>query len=611
MSRSSSSRSCETAVRLLGLGFLVGVFSCISAFSYAQEDYAARDAAALAARAAGGGAGPNGEAAREATLVNIGSSLKRPANYSSIPSVQALLYGDAISLAHIDFTKFDYEGLASFVDDIVDKGAGSVQSDDPYSVDLREYQKKSLKSSFRKLLSTIQNAVVQKAFANSIDELYFINYESDDPQLMGARIVAMPLEGLTSAEQNNALDKLCDAFNAPTAFIRFGFAIAVINHDAEVQTNVEQIKARYRAKLAEQQSLQSYGAYGSPFSNSSRSGAFDGFRAHSFDARSNSNQLAPVQALDNDLGLPADLYREYSKEIRDARRNSNRETRRLIMPRIRNRFKEPASAEESAVLMKPLRQTNGAAFAIVAKSVDNIVSSIDDATSATQNSGSAFAGLGAPSASDAESSVSFNDRLNAFLDEDENVVNSLEPKGVKAVALAGSLVGSPRFFIFYDFDTEENAKSSSASLKKAIPVVKAAAQLALVNKIKEKFGDFDENVFDLTPLVNDVFEEISPQTTDTKMVMIFDLEPLRKHAAIFMPLLGGVESKSRKEMEADTIDWDLGKPVESAEEDEQIKPDEDDPYFDGANDDQNDDDDEEEEEDDSFFEEEEDGDLDF
>ncbi len=575
MPRISSLRSIWTTASLGALLSLIVALCFQVAPAFGQGDYGQGDSMSPGMSMEPGMSGDGGQ---RSSLVNVPSAVKRPSGFSSVGSIRALLYGDATAVLHVDLTKIDYEGLSNFLDEIVDKGAGSVRSEDNYSVQLREYQKASLKSSFKQFLSTSQNAVVSKAFDHNFDEFYCVEYNSDDDMKLGSIIVAVPTDGLDAAGKKNTLDGLVDVFKPITVFERYGYIIGVVNHDAEQEADLEPIKARYRAKMAEKQSLQSYGAYGASSNNSGYNNGnnrSDSLGGASFGANNPGQLNSPNQRqgaeLNNELGLSADLLADYNEEIADATNKAKTASRRQVLPRVRNRFSAPATDAESANLFDALKQTNGAAISVTCLDTAELESFVKTLFLLDSEEGTPFAGLGGDS--EEESDSVFASILESF--------GAQSPvSGAKSAAIAISLVGSPRAAMIYNFESADKAQSVADSIKKGLPVAKAAAQTLFAETVKNKVGEIDDLDVTVAPVFNDLFDALAPAVVGTKVAVTLDLEPIKSNAAVFMPLLGGVETKSAKEMEKDSINWNLsGGDDASSDDASNDGVDENDPYF--------------------------------
>lgn len=479
----------------------------------------------------GGFPGMSGGQQNTNALSNIASGVSRPDSFSSVGAVKALLYADTVSVVHFNLNRIDYEGLSSYLDELVDKGAGSIQSDDKYRVELREYQKKQLKSSFKRLLSTIQNATVKLLFKNKIDEYYVISYANSDSQIMGATIVAIPTEGLKDAEIKSALDSFAKEEKPITIFERYGFIIGVIKHDAEKPLDVSAIDARYKSKLAQSQ-VSAYGSYSSQPNgnrNASGSGSFGG---------SNSNA--------------AQTLKDYAKEISDAQDRNRAESRREVLPRVRNRFENPATEKESEAYARGLALADGAAIAYVATKPENLLSAFN--SDSDDSASSPFAGLGLKSApKNSDDSFDDNDVVGSLKD---TVQKGIPSSDLSYVSIAISLVGSPRLVAFLGYKNEGDATNNAKAIDAVLKASKLIAQSGVQKAIQE--SGLDASKINLNPIVNAVFDGLAPKVSGSDVALVLDLEPIKANAAVLVPLLGGVETKSSQEMESDTIDWSLG-----------------------------------------------------
>ena len=118
-----------------------------------------------------------------------------------------------------------------------------------------------------------------------------------------------------------------------------------------------------------------------------------------------------------------------------------------------------------------------------------------------------------------------------------------------------------------------------------------------------------ERGFTLSYFADGERRELINETENADLAVVLNLEPIKTNAALFMPLLGGVETKSQQEMESDTIDWSLGdsgagKGDSDTEIDEESLFDDDsnvDDASDSSSGDENDEEEEEEDEEDDPF----------
>ncbi len=550
-----SLRSLLTAARSgLLFSLVICVISCASPI-LAQGDYAAM----------GGSMDPmTGARQQTSTIINQASGIKRAEN--SLGRLQALLYPDVAAVARINLTKIDYEGLSKFVDSFVDKAGGVVQSEDQYRVDLREYQKESAKSSFKKFLSTVQNAVVQNAFRKKFDEVYVISYGKGSESVCG--ILAFPTDGLSDADQNAVIDTFSES--AITVFKRFGFVVAVMDHAGAVKADLDSIEAKYLAKGAEARKTDS--AYGSYSVSGPNGGA--GLSSPSTPLGS-----MGVGDLNNDQDareteIPADLRSDYFNEVQAAKKAARTESRKAVLPLVRKRFSVPAPAESAGDVIEALRQTDGVAFAAVALGVDGFTGVAEQFDKQTKRDDVAkpFAGLG--SSSDEEDAQSLTKPVVEALKEQKSL------NSVKTIAVAISLVGSPKIAAIATFSQNEDAKDFADGITGALALVKPVVKDA----IDEKLSAASDEQIDFTPFINDVFEAIKPSLQDNKVAVMLDLSIVEKNASLLLPLLGGKEFKSQQELESESIDWSIAD--EKATDGEISKDQDDNPFATSANDDE-------------------------
>lgn len=499
--------------------------------------------------------GANGQQDPNA-LQNVPSGIKR-SDVSSVVPLQALLYSDVDQVVRINFSKIDYVGLNDFFGEIVDKGVGSIQSDDSYRVKLRDYQKSELKSSFRAMLASLQNFATQNVFANKIDEVYLVNYAANGQD--ATTVVAVPTDGLSDADQKLALEKLEKQLKPITLFNRYGFVVAVVDHKNAVRPNLESIQASFLAQ-AQAQSVQNGASSAANYAGSSSYGS------------------QTIAGVPNALNLSDGLYREYAAAVEEAETKAKTESRKKVLPFVRRRFEKPADA--GSLFFDALKQTDGTAFAVVVDA-DGLQAQIaKQAKKATQaDVASVLSGSFAGSQADADEESTFDPQKFASQPAFENL---------KTATLAASLVGSPKLALILAFDSPETAKKSADAATAALTLAKPLAAQQVVAATK---GNADA---DLSPIVDAVFEGIKPQTAGSKVAFVLDLDVLKQNATALVPLFGGVETKSAQEMESDGIDWDLEGEEASEEEapadatddatEEEAPVEEDDPFAEEADD---------------------------
>ncbi len=467
-------------------------------------------------------------------LQNVPSGIKR-SDVSSVVPLQALLHSDVDSVLRVNLAKIDYVGLNEFFGEIVDKGVGSIQSSDSYRVKLRDYQKGELKSSFESLLTALQNFATQNLFANKIDEFYTIEYS------LGAtdytRVVAVPTDGLSEAEQKLALEKLDALLKPISLFNRYGFIVAVVDHKNAVKPNLQAIQAQFLVQAQ--------------------------------------TQLAQNGGSQTAAGVPESLYRDYAAAVEEAQANAKTESRKKVLPLVRRRFERPADA--GSPFFDALKQTDGAAIAI-SVNADGLQTLVkDDASAKKPDVANVLAGSFAGSEKNADEKKAF---------DWANLASNPALENFKTATVAASLVGSPKLALVVAFDTPEAAKQSADAAGAALKLAKPLASQQLVAATK---GNADA---DLTPIVDAVFEGLKPQTAGSKVALVLDLDVLKQNATALLPLFGGVETKSAQEMESDGIDWDLDEtaddeateaeaPADKAVDDK-APVDEDDPFADEA-----------------------------
>ena len=473
--------------------------------------------------------GANGQQDPNA-LQNVPSGIKR-SDVSSVVPLQALLYSDVDRVVRINFSKIDYVGLNDFFGEIVDKGVGSIQSDDSYRVKLRDYQKSELKSSFRAMLASLQNFATQNVFANKIDEVYLVNYAANGQD--ATTVVAVPTDGLSDADQKLALEKLEKQLKPITLFNRYGFVVAVVDHKNAVRPNLQSIQASFLAQ-AQAQAAQNGASGAANYAGSSGYGS------------------QTIAGVPNVLNLSDGLYREYAAAVEEAETKAKTESRKKVLPFVRRRFEKPADA--GSLFFDALKQTDGTAFAAVVDA-DGLQAQIaKQAKKAAQTDvASVLSGSFAGSQADADEKSTFDPQKFASQPAFENF---------KTATLAASLVGSPKLALILAFDSPETAKKSADAATAALTLAKPLAAQQVVAATK---GNADA---DLSPIVDAVFEGIKPQTAGSKVAFVLDLDVLKQNATALVPLFGGVETKSAQEMESDGIDWDLEGEDEEASEEE-------------------------------------------
>lgn len=470
---------------------------------------------------------PYGSGAQQAQkgLVNIPSGIQRPGNYSSNNAVKALLYQDASSVLHVCLNKIDYESLSSFVNEIVDKGAGSVRSDDKYRVQLREFQKTDLQNSFQSLLSSLQSTITQSTFKKNIDEFYCVKYVSSDPKKMGCVILAIPTAGLSDAQVCGVMDFLGEQNYVLTIFKRYGFVIAVVSHDSAIPLDLDEIDAKYQERMEKSVEAE-YGSYSAGSSSDSSNSQKNSFTA---------------------------ISEDYLNEVKAAQESNKTASRKEVLPRVRNRFSSPATEDEAKALSEGLQLGEGCAVTICVKNLDSIKDLLASSASSEASADLPFAGLGSASDDSSASSPLDLGSLSKMLSLKDDSSAAL-PK-CDAITVAISLVGSPKLALIQSFEQEDSAKSFSTAVDAALTLAKPM----LLKTINEAVASVEttESV-DFTALVDDIFKDLKPQTSGNKVAVVLNLEPLKNNASLFMPLMGAVETKSEIEAESDEIDWSLG-----------------------------------------------------
>lgn len=515
-------------------GLLLSLLICVSSSSsslFAQEDYERMDAEKLALMEIGdpddGLMNSNGQQQQSVNLTNRSSGIKH--NGSTLNSLQALLYSDAVSVVRVNLNKIDYESINAFVEEVVDQAGGSVQSRDQYLVDLRESQKSQVKSSFKKLASTFQNIIVKECFNNKIDEIYIVTYQNGkDP---GCTVCAVPTDGLSAEDQNTALEALDSRFSPIATFKRFGFIIAVVEHDAAIKADLESIEAKFQAKLEDSQK-NVYGAYTA--SGNRNSNVYGMTGASGVNMMGGNSQNANPQAT---------LIADYMAEVEAAKKDARIESRGKALPFVRKRFSKPAEAGDSTGLIEALKVGDGT-FLTIASVGDADIQTPFQQSSVDADVSKPFAGLGAGKAqADDEAGI-----LASVLD----IVKGQNAPSAQNVTLALSLVGSPKLVYLAKYADADTAKDYAAIMTAAITAIKPMLKDALDKQIKE--ADLEEPV-DFTSLLNDIFTALRPEVKGAKIAVKVDLDVLKQNAAAFMPLLGGKEAKSAAELESETIDW--------------------------------------------------------
>jgi len=450
-------------------------------------------------------------------LQNVPSGIKR-SDVSSVVPLQALLYGDVTAVARVNFAKVDYVGLNEFVETVVDKGVGSLKSGDRYRDQLRDWQKGDLKAAVKSFLVEAQNIATKKFFANKIDEAYVLVYDLDGSDSTVA--LAFPTDGLSDADVKTLVDYIGSwEENKPIAtFNRFGFVVAVTTHRNAVRVNVKEIENGYRNRaLTEGTQGQGAGNYGGA-ANYASSG-YAGYGSQ------------------NANGLPENLQREMTAEIKAAREDARTESIKKCGAAIKARFQKPAEA--GSPVFDALKQTDGAALAIVLASND--LSGLKEklAPAKTETPESVLAG----SFADAETDAKETPALVQFIDK----ASELEfIGGFDTLTLAASLVGSPKLAVVAAFDSPEKAKASADAVNGALTAGKLTAPVLLAEQMKTS-GD-------LKPLIDVLFDALKPQTAGSKVAVVLDLNVFKENPTALLPLFGGVESKTADEQEADV--WD-------------------------------------------------------
>ncbi|MBQ6826723.1 MAG: hypothetical protein IJO46_01810, partial [Thermoguttaceae bacterium] len=307
MPRLSSLRPLRSRIPGVVLSACLLGFGVVS-FAQSSSDYPSTTPPGYPSSTPPGGYGPGANGQDANALQNVPSGIKR-SDVSSVVPLQALLYSDVDAVFRFNFSKIDYVGLNDFFGEIVDKGVGSIQSGDSYRVKLRVYQKSELKESFRAMLTSLQNFATQNFFANKIDEIYTLEYNINAADY--TRVVAIPTDGLSEADQKLALEKLESLLKPITIFNRYGFIVAVVDHQNAVKPDLQAIQASFLAQAQAQ--LAQNGA----------SGAANYAGSASYGSQT-------IAGVPNDLNLPDGLYREYAAAVEEAETNAKTESRKKV-----------------------------------------------------------------------------------------------------------------------------------------------------------------------------------------------------------------------------------------------------------------------------------------
>ncbi len=571
MPRFSSLRSLWTVARS---GILLSIFVCVvssNGAAFAQMDSDKTATMELGDPVDPMYSGSPGAQQQTATITNVGSGLKRSEN--SLAKIQALLYSDTTFVVRIDLNKIDYESVAAFVDEVVDKAGGTVQSNDEYLVSLRESQKANAKSSFKTLLSTLQNIFVQKAFNNKFDEVYLIAYQNDSGD--SCQILATPIDGLSAEEQNAAIDAIESIWSPITIFKRYGFVVATYSHDKAVQPDIDEITSRYEAKAREEQKTPAYGSYSASGSNNNSYDSY-GDRGGSMSANpmmggvTMGGTMGGAQSASNMSSLLADYQAEVEKAVKNARADS----RKAVLPFIRKRFEKPASAEDGKKVFDCLRQGDGAAVTVAMTNLEELAKLANSGLNSDDDDdvASPFAGLGA-----ADDDGEEDPNIASITEEAKKNMDAVNL--AKAYTLSLSLVGSPKLVIVGHFNSADDAKTLGDALQASYVVIKPLAKKFLDEQLAEAEVPEDQLV-DFTPLLDDLFNGAKPQVSGSKVGIVVDLDAIKKNASLFLPLLGGKEAKSEQELESESIDWGAAD-GDSDDADSADAADDDDPFNDG------------------------------
>ena len=440
-------------------------------------------------------------------------------------------------------------------------------------------------------MSTIQNAVVQKAFGKKIDEIYRITYgRGTEP---ACEILAVPTDGLSAEEQNAIVDTFSET--SITVFKRYGFIVAVVGHDNAVEADLDSIEAKYRAKMEEaQKTASAYGSYSASGANngnsygsgsSSLSSMAGGMGTYS-ENMSGGNRNSAVA---NAMGIPADILSDYLEEVQTATKDARTASRRAVLPFVRKRFTAPASAADANDFVEALRQTDGVAVVYVVDGIEGLADlTSKQLKSADDEIAQPFAGLG--SGSDDEEAGSLADPIVDALKEQKT------SSSVKTITVAISLVETPKVAALAVFDNSDDAKNFADEVAAALALAKPAAKDALDEQLAAVSGQS----VDFTPFVDDVFEALRPKTQDNKVAVFLDLAVVEKNASLLLPLLGGQEFKSEQELESDSIDWSVADDENGSDSSTDATQD-DDPFADPADDEEELEDNADEGEDDDPF----------
>jgi len=412
-------------------------------------------------------------------------------------AVQSLLYDSCFLVIRYNTEKIDYDMLEDFISDFIDKGIGSVESADHYLEELRTYQKEQLKYELTQYVLLLQNEI-KKSFLSEykITDFYQIYYSDD-----GMQCLAFPVAGIDADKMKKLVDAIQEEINPICVVRRFDFVIAVTGHNNAGSLDLSSIKKPTQKEIL---------AY-----KTKNQGMMMG----------GDTMMPPMPTMDSMGNMTTTKPKDesptgkYEAAVKEAKEGFRKSARPKVLPYVRHRFEKPATAEEAAPFLDAFSKTNGVALAAIFKNI--------------------------PSDSETVENVQ-TDMLTPLL-------KGLEGK-ITWGAFCISAVKSPRLVFLLRFNDEESTQMFSEIVGQMLNAVKGQVNNYIESFIKE----FKLKKADLSPVIDQLFAEMRPQINQTMMAIEIKLDIIKENALAFIPLIGGTETKTASQKEAESIDWSLG-----------------------------------------------------
>ncbi len=198
--------------------------------------------------------------------------------------------------------------------------------------------------------------------------------------------------------------------------------------------------------------------------------------------------------------------------------------RQLIVPKIHDRFMNP-SDKKNEMVTEALLTTRGSAITFVIKDEAAFLESIS------------------------------NFKKNGLDMPDIGIKNVITTnKGsFKWATFNVSLVDSPSFIFLMNFKDTKSASDMNNAFTEAIAGMQSGINTSIEASLKKMNLPFVSNPFAV--MLGTFFKEIKPKYSGNQLAIQFNFSTLKKNAAMFIPIFGGVPSKPPKKGGDKEFDW--------------------------------------------------------